>query len=452
MKVYENQIINELGLIKHNDIEINDQTLVIINHLVKKPKLIITKSSVKPLYTDDLFIETFKDYFNEGTISLIRKMHFTDRMTKFELVLSYKEKKQLFEFECFNIIYQQSEATLIFVDDITFKLNVKTIDQRVIQLSNSMLKINNGIDIRDQIGKTLDLVLIEALKVVVNGTFGSIFLVKDDYFQIFSFIGFSDEIENFKLPIADSFLYHATEGKMDQITIIDGIPQKYKVTQIKTSSGESAKLLSTVVAPIYYQSQLYGMMSIDSQYSNAFDENDLELIRIIRDNIQVIISNQLYFHERSQQALIDHMTGLYNRRYLSEQSLSIFERAKRYSEKFCIVVFDIDNLKRINDQYGHLAGDHVIKTFASNLLSISRRSDIIARFGGDEFVAIYLMSNEYEIKTKLDAMDKNTTYSIGTNRIELSYSFSYGIASFPQDGDSYVDLINIADGRMYIKK
>lgn len=452
VKEIEKSTISELGLHKRSEIEISDQTLNIIDYLEKRPKIIVSKSMPYPLYIDGLFNAIFEEFELEGVLSLIRKMHFSDRMDKFELVFTHGDKKILYEFECFKVKYHHQDASMIFGVDHSHHQKNKSLDEKIIQLSDSILKINNSIDIRDQVAKTLDLVLVEAQKVLEKGTFGSIFLVQNDQFKIISYFGFSKEIEDFILPIADSFLYIATKGKMDKITLIDNIPDKYRVIPLRTSSGEYANLLTSIVAPLYNQGQLYGMMSIDSKYPDAFNENDLELIRIIRDNVQVIISNQLFFLEKSNQALTDQMTGLYNRYYLMEQFGSLLERSKRYQEKFCVVVFDIDNLKEVNDLYGHLAGDQIIKSFALSLQSTSRRSDIIARFGGDEFVAIYLMTDLEEIQKKLESINSSLMFKIGDKTLNLIFSFSYGISSFPRDGSSYVELINYADERMYQKK
>jgi len=452
MKEIDKLEISELGLPKRSEIELSDHTLNIIDCLVKRPKIIISKSVENPLYVNDLFISSFKEFEIEGVLSLIKKMHFLDRMDKFELVFSHGDKKILYQFECSKVIYHHLEASFIFGIDNTNLQKQKSLDERIILLSDSILRINNSIDIRDQVSKTLDLVLLEALKVLEKGTFGSIFLVQNDQFRIISYFGYSKEVESFVLPITDSFLYIATKGKMDQITLIENIPDNYQVIPLKTSFGEYAKLATSIVAPINYQGQLYGMMSIDSIYTDAFNESDLELFRIIRDNIQVIISNQLFFLEKSTQALTDQMTGLYNRHYLMEQFGNLLERSIRYNEKFCVAILDIDNLKEINDLYGHLAGDHIIKSFALSLQNTSRRSDIIARFGGDEFVAIYLMTNEEEIQKKLESINNSLMFKLGDKTINLKFNFSYGISSFPRDGSNYVDLINFADERMYQKK
>jgi len=176
-------------------------------------------------------------------------------------------------------------------------------------------------------------------------------------------------------------------------------------------------------------------------------------MRFIRDNIQTIISNQLSFLERSNQALTDHMTGLYNRHYFVESVNGILERAKRYNKHFCLAMFDLDNLKTVNDTHGHLAGDLIIKALAKTLQKLVRRSDIVARFGGDEFIAVFLHCEYREIEQRLSQIVlEPAVYDLSQTPIELEYSFSYGISEYPKDGRELSDLINTADTRMYNQK
>lgn len=450
---FDHDIIDKTGLLVKNEIEVTEETLNVIIQLVRKPILIFSKLDERTLFTDESFKQTFSNFGLQSAIEIIKKIVFEDHVRSFENIFSYESHRVMFFFECNDILFQQQESILIFATKMDLEQNAKSTDEKIINLSKSILNINNTIDISDNVSKTLNLVLIEALKVFENGNFGSIFVVQDSNFKIMAHSGFSSDINNFKLPIRDSFLYVETHGKMDRIVLIKDIREKFTVFPTKTSTGEFTEITTSLVAPIYFRGSLYGMMSIDSEIPNAFSDDDFEIMTFIRDNVQAIITNQLSFLERTHQALTDPMTGLYNRLYLNEYLEMLIERSKRYNEKFCLVVFDIDNLKNINDQYGHLAGDHIIKTFATDLQKSVRRSDVLARFGGDEFVAVYLMTDEEEISRKLNALNKHSVYETNDQEfIELEYAFSFGISTFPHDGLNYSDLINIADSRMYQTK
>jgi diguanylate cyclase (GGDEF)-like protein len=149
----------------------------------------------------------------------------------------------------------------------------------------------------------------------------------------------------------------------------------------------------------------------------------------------------------------DKLTNIFNRRYFEEIFEVYFNKALRYSEEFQLVIFDLNGLKIVNDSYGHLAGDKYIETFANKLKNNVRTSDILARYGGDEFIAIYWGTNLKSLDIKLEELHqqlKNNPFSFEGNEIECS--FSYGIASYPQEALSYNQLVKVADDRMYENK
>jgi GGDEF domain-containing protein len=92
--------------------------------------------------------------------------------------------------------------------------------------------------------------------------------------------------------------------------------------------------------------------------------------------------------ELAEQAVRDPLTGLYNRRFFDESLAQNIETARRYNRGLCLVLFDLDRFKEVNDTLGHEAGDAVLKTFARLLLETARKADIVCRIGGDEFAAI----------------------------------------------------------------
>lgn len=131
----------------------------------------------------------------------------------------------------------------------------------------------------------------------------------------------------------------------------------------------------------------------------------------------------------------------------------IKEKALRYNESFNFIIFDVDGLKSVNDRFGHLVGDQTLRKIAQELLRNTRKSDIIARYGGDEFIGVYFVSKHEDLEEKFQAIDKalnSEAWIIDGN--EVPYSFSFGIANFPLDGNSLEEMINVADTRMYANK
>lgn len=155
-----------------------------------------------------------------------------------------------------------------------------------------------------------------------------------------------------------------------------------------------------------------------------------------------------------EQALRDPLTGLYNRRFLAETSVSRFELARRTGTKIAIVLIDIDHFKRINDHHGHARGDDVLQQFAALLRGRMRRSDIVCRFGGEEFLLLVDNCDEPPLAQILeDLMLQFRALRFGSDGDPLQgCTFSAGVAVQDVDGADLEALVRVADARMYRAK
>lgn len=146
---------------------------------------------------------------------------------------------------------------------------------------------------------------------------------------------------------------------------------------------------------------------------------------------------------------IDFMTGLYNRRYLNSVINNIL--ANNY-EKTILIVFDMDNLKIINDKFGHIKGDKAILETVNILKNNFDKKDILIRIGGDEFLAIAIGSDEEKIKTELASIDQDLINR--GNELKIPLAISYGMSKYEGkiDEDIFLKLFNEADEKMYKQK
>ncbi len=152
------------------------------------------------------------------------------------------------------------------------------------------------------------------------------------------------------------------------------------------------------------------------------------------------VSNRMLREMASQ----DPLTGLFNRRAFNDLAQPIHALAKRSQRPYSIVVIDMDGLKHINDTQGHGAGDRIIKGLAQHLKDHTRSSDLLARYGGDEF-AIMLPDTDATGAVKM--LRRLTTDPGGQ-----ASPVSIGVASYPEHGDSFEGLIDHADQAMYVSK
>lgn len=432
------------------NIEITGDFLKNLDLFLKCPVMIISDNQRDLIYANSYFNQDFNEIGIEASITRIIDKTSSQNQSQFEIsFMKLDDIELVYDVKTMPIKFENQLSTIFVLSTSTDEYSLK---QKIAKVGLGLLQILRNVDISESTNKTLNLVLEESIKVFSLDFLGSVFVVQNGKFQIINQVGFNREIIDFQLPIKDSFIFNETQGKMDQVVIINHIEQRFNIIPFKNQEGREVKIKSSLVTPLYYKDELFGMINIDSEEDEIFNEEDIELMKFIRDNVQVILSNQLSFLEKKSKSFIDTMTNLYNKNYLNEQVINIIERSKRYEETFSLVVIDIDDLKKINDQYGHIMGDHFINTVAYKLQTSSRNSDIIARFGGDEFVAIYLMSDKIEIMKKLENLSIETDFIEEKEISNFKITFSYGISVFPTDGDTYYELLNIADARMYQSK
>lgn len=162
------------------------------------------------------------------------------------------------------------------------------------------------------------------------------------------------------------------------------------------------------------------------------------------------ISDIVRDEQRRRDAFYDEVTGLHNRRYVTgciERELS---RSSRYDLSFSLVFVDMDGFKAVNDSFGHSVGDELLRAFGSHLRHMMRVEDVVARYGGDEFLILMPRTEtdgaERFARRLLDAQPEMlSTFAVPV-------AFSAGIASFPVDGRTAADLVDVADRRLYEAK
>jgi len=166
-----------------------------------------------------------------------------------------------------------------------------------------------------------------------------------------------------------------------------------------------------------------------------------------RVNTQIVLKKQK--DELIYIAFHDKLTGLYNRYYLMKAGESKFSRATRHNEKLSVIIGDIDNFKSVNDTYGHIYGDKVLKEIGALLNQNNRKEDFIARYGGEEFIIILEHCNASSAKEKAEKIRE----AISKLDIDgISVSASFGVAQIDTKNKSFDSLIKDADEALYIAK
>ena len=200
------------------------------------------------------------------------------------------------------------------------------------------------------------------------------------------------------------------------------------------------------------QAQMERDMAVDSRRSA---DNDRSRLADLNQALRTKISETEMLHAKlSEQALRDPLTGLHNRRYLFEMAPGLLELARRQGHPLCVVLIDLDHFKLLNDTFGHHAGDAVLQRFAGLLSEMLRRSDVVNRHGGEEFVAVMPdldASGAHGVLSRLLKAYQAQQQEVGRRRLPQC-SFSAGIASFPLHGNTLEQLLSRADRALYTAK
>jgi len=151
-------------------------------------------------------------------------------------------------------------------------------------------------------------------------------------------------------------------------------------------------------------------------------------------------------------SLQDPLTELWNRRYFDYQFKKVLESAKRYFNIFSIVFIDLNYFKEINDRLGHETGDTALKLVAVILKETCRKTDVLARYGGDEFIILLEHENKDGALGLIVRLKKIITDRVKNDEKLKTLSIAAGVSSFPVDSQNYKTLIQIADENMYKDK
>jgi len=211
-----------------------------------------------------------------------------------------------------------------------------------------------------------------------------------------------------------------------------------------------ADTVAAIALPIFYAEQLQGILYIESSQPADFSDEEILLLRTLADLIAGALHNAFSFQKAQEQAITDGLTGVKTHRFFMEALSAEWKRSTRAGRSFALVLMDLDRFKFVNDFYGHLEGDLVLQRVGHILETNCRRSDVVARYGGDEFVILMpetTMEHARQLAGKLRGW-----VSADPLLREKNISASFGIASYPLHGSSPQELIQVADASMYLSK
>jgi len=226
-------------------------------------------------------------------------------------------------------------------------------------------------------------------------------------------------VENNAKATSDTGLYHETESRMS--------------------------------IPLVSFGQTLGVLALDSERAGFFHSNDTQPLESVADICANAIQNAHYVDRVKQLAYLDGLTGIFNRRFFELRMVEEIERARRHGSGMGVIMIDIDQFKRLNDEFGHLLGDEVLRQVSSILHQQLRKIDVVCRYGGEEFAILLSQTSPQHslaVAEKLRRMVETWQFP----GVPRPVTISAGTANYPDHGTTRDELVKAADAGLYAAK
>lgn len=232
----------------------------------------------------------------------------------------------------------------------------------------------------------------------------------------------------------------------DSCTVIES-----NVTSVVDYVGLYRETRSRMAIPLVAFGQTLGVLVLDSTKANAFNEADAQALESVADICATGIQNAHYVERVKQLAYLDGLTGIFNRRYFEIRVLEEIDRARRFNAGMAVIMIDIDQFKRLNDEFGHLLGDEVLRQVSSLFHQQLRKIDVVCRYGGEEFAILLSQTDPHHAVGVAEKLRK-LVVEWQFPGVPQPVSISAGVASFPDHGTSRDELVKAADAGLYAAK
>jgi diguanylate cyclase (GGDEF)-like protein len=228
------------------------------------------------------------------------------------------------------------------------------------------------------------------------------------------------------------------------------------LTEADLNAGPSstkffAESASRMCIPLVSFGHTLGILALDSALPDAFRDGDLQSLESVADICATAIQNAHYVDRVKQLAYLDGLTGIFNRRFFELRFMEEIERARRYGTGMAVIMADIDQFKRLNDEFGHVLGDEVLRQVSSLFHQQLRKIDVVCRYGGEEFGILLTQADANHAVNVAEKLRKMVA-SWQFPGVPRTVTISAGASAFPCHGATRDDLVRAADSALYTAK
>jgi diguanylate cyclase (GGDEF)-like protein len=309
-------------------------------------------------------------------------------------------------------------------------LVVMTALHRTAQIITSSLEL-------DRIFQTV----LQLLKDTFGYTRISIYLLEGDVLRLGGELGYPEKSVLMQIPV--------TEGVMGRAVLTRQLQFIRDVSQDPAFVRAAHDVTNEICVPLFKNANVLGVINVEAGRRNPLNERDVDVLTALAGPIAIAIDNAHLHAEAKALARTDGLTGLMNRRTLDQTLEAEIARAARYDYPLTLMIMDIDDFKASNDQWGHPAGDAILRAMAHMIATSIRITDSAARYGGDEFAIILPntpLADGLELGERLRlAAAKLGRDSNGIGVPPGEYTISLGVASYPDNATNAEQLLQAAD-------
>jgi len=347
---------------------------------------------------------------------------------------------------------EQSEAPASLIASlISSQALLALLKQQTAEL-DALRKLSINLTSSLDMSTVLNAVVREAMSIVQNSFNAHIFLYKDRALEFGAALQFDGTPTQVSKPRRNGLTY--TVARTGDIVIVEDMKTHPLFASSYAAAPTTWRFGSIIGIPLKIDDNVVGVMNLARSATGSFSESEIRLLTLLADQAAVSISNADLHQQMQDQAYSDTLTGLPNRRALDERMERELKSARRTGEPFAVVMMDLDGFKSINDTYGHVVGDEVLRLFFKHISQGIRTSDFLARYGGDE---LCLIMGHTDLETALVVAGKITEnlkhLSFETpDRKQISLALSGGVAIYPQHASTTSDLLRAADEALYRAK
>lgn len=352
-------------------------------------------------------------------------------------------------------VYQYEQKQLM--DKLTHS---NTLLERNSKITDAIMQITSEILASGEIDHVLQTILEKAIEIIPNAAKGSILLYNGINLEFRAVHGYDPEaFKNVTLEVEEIFQYSLPDFYEPCIIKDAEGYNRMHMTQEKTEylrENKGYEIESILSCAIQVDNEFLGIINLDSTKGSApFTKEDMPLIKHLAAQVGIALKNTWLIEKILYLSKHDSLTGIYNRCSFEDYLMRVYQQSKTSGEVFSLVLLDINDLKKVNDTYGHEAGDLMLKNFARGIKdSLEEEEEMFARYGGDEFAIIFPGISrdkaEARLKSVMSVFDENPLTYCGKKITNIS--FSYGITEFPTDTADFEELIRLSDVRMYKNK